>query len=240
MTRSPTTPPSRRRSRSRAPSSRSRSSPVSRPASARPPTPACPYGPLRTEADADVARHRRLRGAGRGAGHARAHRRRAEVGRPRPAARRLRPQARHARSPSAAPRPRPASRPSAARSATSSSSAVGMTGTVVVTVGKAAAQRDKLSWWESRPLYGWKVLVPAHQGAGRRDERPAARLRRGAGRGADHRRRAAAHARPRWSARSRAWSPAGSSGSCSPRPTRCARCARSSRSSASTRARSPA
>jgi uroporphyrinogen III methyltransferase/synthase len=39
-------------------------------------------------------------------------------------------------------------------------SAVGMTGTVVITVGKAAAQRDKLSWWESRPLYGWKVLVP--------------------------------------------------------------------------------
>ncbi|HZZ96851.1 MAG TPA: uroporphyrinogen-III synthase [Jatrophihabitantaceae bacterium] len=38
--------------------------------------------------------------------------------------------------------------------------AVGMTGTVVVTIGKAAAQRDKLSWWESRPLYGWKVLVP--------------------------------------------------------------------------------
>jgi uroporphyrinogen III methyltransferase/synthase len=38
--------------------------------------------------------------------------------------------------------------------------AVGMTGTVVVTVGKAAGQRDKLSWWESRPLYGWKVLVP--------------------------------------------------------------------------------
>jgi uroporphyrinogen III methyltransferase/synthase len=38
--------------------------------------------------------------------------------------------------------------------------AVGMTGTVVITVGKAAGQRDKLSWWESRPLYGWKVLVP--------------------------------------------------------------------------------
>jgi len=38
--------------------------------------------------------------------------------------------------------------------------AVGMTGTLVVTVGKAAAQRDKLGWWESRPLYGWKVLVP--------------------------------------------------------------------------------
>jgi len=38
--------------------------------------------------------------------------------------------------------------------------AVGMTGTLVVSIGKAAAQRDKLSWWESRPLYGWKVLVP--------------------------------------------------------------------------------
>jgi uroporphyrinogen III methyltransferase/synthase len=38
--------------------------------------------------------------------------------------------------------------------------AVGMIGTLVVTVGKAAAQREKLAWWESRPLYGWKVLVP--------------------------------------------------------------------------------
>ncbi len=38
--------------------------------------------------------------------------------------------------------------------------AVGMTGPVVVTVGKAAAQREKLAWWESRALYGWKVLVP--------------------------------------------------------------------------------
>jgi uroporphyrinogen III methyltransferase/synthase len=38
--------------------------------------------------------------------------------------------------------------------------AVGMTGEVVVTIGKAAGQREKLSWWESRPLYGWKVLVP--------------------------------------------------------------------------------
>ncbi len=38
--------------------------------------------------------------------------------------------------------------------------AVGMAGPLVVTVGKAAAQREKLSWWESRPLYGWKALVP--------------------------------------------------------------------------------
>jgi uroporphyrinogen III methyltransferase/synthase len=36
----------------------------------------------------------------------------------------------------------------------------GMTGTVVVAIGKAAAQREKLGWWEARPLYGWKVLVP--------------------------------------------------------------------------------
>ncbi|MDP9092918.1 MAG: bifunctional uroporphyrinogen-III C-methyltransferase/uroporphyrinogen-III synthase [Actinomycetota bacterium] len=37
---------------------------------------------------------------------------------------------------------------------------VGMAGTLVVTIGKAAGLRDKLAWWESRPLYGWKVLVP--------------------------------------------------------------------------------
>ena len=38
--------------------------------------------------------------------------------------------------------------------------AVGMTGTLVLTIGKAAPQREKLAWWESRPLYGWRVLVP--------------------------------------------------------------------------------
>jgi uroporphyrinogen III methyltransferase/synthase len=38
--------------------------------------------------------------------------------------------------------------------------AVGMTGILVVTVGRAALQRDKLGWWESRALYGWRVLVP--------------------------------------------------------------------------------
>jgi len=38
--------------------------------------------------------------------------------------------------------------------------AAGMAGTLVVTVGKATALRDKLGWWETRPLYGWKVLVP--------------------------------------------------------------------------------
>ncbi|MGH3874577.1 MAG: uroporphyrinogen-III synthase [Pseudonocardiaceae bacterium] len=35
-----------------------------------------------------------------------------------------------------------------------------LTGPLVVTVGAAVGQRTKLSWWESRALYGWKVLVP--------------------------------------------------------------------------------
>jgi uroporphyrinogen III methyltransferase/synthase len=38
--------------------------------------------------------------------------------------------------------------------------ALGFSGRVVLTVGPAVAHRDKLSWWENRPLYGWKVLVP--------------------------------------------------------------------------------
>ncbi len=35
-----------------------------------------------------------------------------------------------------------------------------LSGPLVVTVGPAVAERGRLSWWESRPLYGWKVLVP--------------------------------------------------------------------------------
>ena len=38
--------------------------------------------------------------------------------------------------------------------------ATGMSGRLVVAVGKAVAQRDKFGVWESRPLYGWRVLVP--------------------------------------------------------------------------------
>jgi uroporphyrinogen III methyltransferase/synthase len=53
--------------------------------------------------------------------------------------------------------------------------AVGMSGSLVVTIGKAAAARDKLSWWESRPLYGWRVLVPrTKEQAGAMSERLAA------------------------------------------------------------------
>ncbi|MFQ1001861.1 uroporphyrinogen-III synthase [Modestobacter sp. SSW1-42] len=35
-----------------------------------------------------------------------------------------------------------------------------LAGAVVVTVGAAVDKRAKLSWWESRPLFGWRVLVP--------------------------------------------------------------------------------
>jgi uroporphyrinogen III methyltransferase/synthase len=38
--------------------------------------------------------------------------------------------------------------------------ALGFTGRVVLTLGSGVAHRDKLGWWENRPLYGWKVLVP--------------------------------------------------------------------------------
>jgi uroporphyrinogen III methyltransferase / synthase len=39
-------------------------------------------------------------------------------------------------------------------------SAAGMSGAVVLSIGKAAASREKLAWWESRALFGWKILVP--------------------------------------------------------------------------------
>ncbi|MFY9807970.1 MAG: bifunctional uroporphyrinogen-III C-methyltransferase/uroporphyrinogen-III synthase [Pseudonocardiaceae bacterium] len=35
-----------------------------------------------------------------------------------------------------------------------------LAGPLVVTIGSVVGQRAKLSWWESRALYGWKVLVP--------------------------------------------------------------------------------
>ena len=37
---------------------------------------------------------------------------------------------------------------------------VGMSGPVVVVIGKQVKDREKLAWYESRPLYGWRVLVP--------------------------------------------------------------------------------
>lgn len=38
--------------------------------------------------------------------------------------------------------------------------ALGFTGRVVVIVGSDVNHVDKLGWWERRPLYGWRVLVP--------------------------------------------------------------------------------
>ena len=35
-----------------------------------------------------------------------------------------------------------------------------VSGPVVATVGSAVDKRARLSWWESRPLFGWRVLVP--------------------------------------------------------------------------------
>jgi uroporphyrinogen III methyltransferase/synthase len=37
---------------------------------------------------------------------------------------------------------------------------VSLTGPAVAVVGDVVKLRDKLSWWESKPLFGWKVLVP--------------------------------------------------------------------------------
>lgn len=33
-------------------------------------------------------------------------------------------------------------------------------GKLVVTIGTAVDERSKYSWWENRPLFGWRVLVP--------------------------------------------------------------------------------
>ncbi|MCX6469041.1 MAG: bifunctional uroporphyrinogen-III C-methyltransferase/uroporphyrinogen-III synthase [Corynebacteriales bacterium] len=44
--------------------------------------------------------------------------------------------------------------------ATLNDKGAGLQGPLIVTIGKVVAQRGKLSWWESRALYGWTVLVP--------------------------------------------------------------------------------
>ncbi|MFW0785996.1 bifunctional uroporphyrinogen-III C-methyltransferase/uroporphyrinogen-III synthase [Gordonia sp. CPCC 206044] len=35
-----------------------------------------------------------------------------------------------------------------------------LVGPLILTIGKVVSNRGKLSWWESRALYGWTVLVP--------------------------------------------------------------------------------
>ncbi|GAC56856.1 uroporphyrinogen-III methyltransferase/uroporphyrinogen-III synthase [Gordonia hirsuta DSM 44140 = NBRC 16056] len=44
--------------------------------------------------------------------------------------------------------------------ATLAEQSLGLVGSLIVTVGKLVGQRTKFSWWESRALYGWTVLVP--------------------------------------------------------------------------------
>src|SRR5690242_8046905 len=52
---------------------------------------------------------------------------------------------------------------------------IGFAGRVVVSLGASVAHRDKLGWWENRPLYGWKVLVPrTKEQAGAMSDRPRA------------------------------------------------------------------
>ncbi|WP_028934811.1 uroporphyrinogen-III synthase [Pseudonocardia spinosispora] len=36
----------------------------------------------------------------------------------------------------------------------------GLPGSLLLTIGETVGQREALSWWESRALYGWRVLVP--------------------------------------------------------------------------------
>jgi uroporphyrinogen III methyltransferase/synthase len=44
--------------------------------------------------------------------------------------------------------------------ATMASEAADLEGPLVITVGPEVGLRSELSWWESRALYGWRVLVP--------------------------------------------------------------------------------
>ncbi len=40
-----------------------------------------------------------------------------------------------------------------------------LAGPLVISIGSGAAPRGRLSWWESRALYGWRILVPQTRGA---------------------------------------------------------------------------
>ena len=107
-------------------------------------------------------------------------------------------------------------------------------------VGDVVDQRERLSWFESKPLFGWRVLVPRTKEQAGALAAPAASPRRGARGGPDDLRRAAAHAAADGSRDPGPGLRAATCGSPSPRSTRSRRCVRSSRSTASTRAPSPA
>ena len=105
-------------------------------------------------------------------------------------------------------------------------------------VGSTVQLREQLSWFETKPLFGWNILVP------RTKDQAGSMTARLASYGATSQvvlrsvssRRAR---RSRWNARSRAWSPDATSGSASPPSTPFGPFVRSSRSSAWMPARSP-
>ena len=92
-----------------------------------------------------------------------------------------------------------------------------VTAPTVTVVGDTVALRETLSWFETKPLFGWRVLVPrTKEQAGALSARlrvRTARCPRRCRRSPSSRRAP----RSRWSGRSRAWSPAATSGSPSPR-----------------------
>ena len=110
---------------------------------------------------------------------------------------------------------------------------------VHVIMGAAAEQRHELSWYETKPLFGWRVLVPRTKDQAAPDGRPAADLRRAQRGGADHLGRAAAQPAADGQGDPRVWSRAATSGWPSPRSTRSRRSGRSSRSTGWTPAPSP-
>ena len=107
----------------------------------------------------------------------------------------------------------------------------------VLVVGDVVAARDSLSWFESKPLFGWRVLVPRtkEQAGGPSRAWSAARLPTRCPRS----RSSHPATRCRWTKRCADWLRAAMNGSPSPRSTPSRRCGRSSRTTASTLVPSP-